>query len=387
MYAAGPGDIVNTFRAWNSGADDSHQVAVTYSGQFFQLCKELGVKGVAVSSNPRVDSVGTEQFVIENRPKKSVSGGMSYHLQQVSYAKGLIETAKREGADILVAAESTGHLFALGWFAPSHLALVLTLHCTLWPQFSPLTRRQRFLNLFNRRLFCKQALAILCISEAIRRQLQVIGGEQIKPVLRFRPCYRRKTFETVAQPVYEREPFSLLFAGRLEENKGIFDLVEIGKKLRNTLQKKVVFDIAGDGSEEKRFKQVVAENGLDDVLHIHGYCHRQKMLDLIEKSHAFIVPTRSEFEEGFNKVVAEAVLNNRPVVTSAVCPAIEDVRPAVVEARPNTIEDYCQGISRLVMDAEFYQEKLAACQVVQEQFYEQRNSWYSQLKEVVEGGL
>jgi glycosyltransferase involved in cell wall biosynthesis len=108
------------------------------------------------------------------------------------------------------------------------------------------------------------------------------------------------------------------------------------------------------------------------------------MLELIRQSHAFIVPTRSEFEEGFNKVVAEAILNNRPVLTSAVCPAIDDVRPAVVEARPNNIDDYCRGVERLVEDSAFYQDKLAACQTVQEQFYDPANSWRAKLKQVVE---
>jgi glycosyltransferase involved in cell wall biosynthesis len=108
------------------------------------------------------------------------------------------------------------------------------------------------------------------------------------------------------------------------------------------------------------------------------------MLELIQNSHAFIVPTRMEFEEGFNKVVAESILNNRPVLTSAVCPAIDDVRAAVVEARPDNVDDYCRGVKRLVEDAAFYQEKVSACQTVQEQFYDQSNSWREKLKLVVE---
>nr|WP_240192083.1 glycosyltransferase family 4 protein [Desulforhopalus vacuolatus] len=390
MYAAGPGDVVKTFQSWNSGKEDLHQVAVTYSGQFFQACRELGVRGVAVSSNPRIDTFKTDQFVVENRPKWSGGGeaqqatGIKYHLQQLSYAKRLVQTAKKQRADVLIAAESTGHLFALDWYSPGDLAIVPTIHCTLWPKFSPVSARQRLLNFFNRSLFTRRAPGILCISEDIRSQLQLIGGNRLRPVHRFYPCYRRETFESIRKPVYYGNTFHILFAGRLEVNKGIFDLVEICTRLKGECKNRIIWDIAGDGSQEDELRRLVTERGIADIFRVHGYCHRSKMLELIQNSHAFIVPTRMEFEEGFNKVVAESILNNRPVLTSAVCPAIDDVRAAVVEARPDNVDDYCRGVKRLVEDAAFYQEKVSACQTVQEQFYDQSNSWREKLKLVVE---
>ncbi|WP_028581605.1 glycosyltransferase family 4 protein [Desulfogranum japonicum] len=387
LYAAGPGDVVKTFQAWDSGVDDPHQVAVTYSGQFFQVCRELGVRGVAVSFNPRADILKNDQFVVENRPKGAMASGISYHRQQLAYAKGLIQIAAKEGADVLVAAESTGHLFSLGWYAPPQLALIPTIHCTLWPKFKPLDTKQRILNFFNRSLFTRRALGILCISEDIRRQLQLIGGSRLRPVHRFRPCYRRETFESVPMPVHDSDTFHILFAGRLETNKGIFDLIEICTRLKAAIKNKVIWDIAGDGSQEGKLRQMVADRGIGHIFRVHGYCHRPKMLELIRHSHAFIVPTRSDFEEGFNKVVAESILNNRPVLTSAVCPAIDDVRPAVVEARPDNVDDYRLGVERLVEDSVFYQDKLSACQRVQQQFYDQENSWRAKMKLAVEGIL
>ena len=37
VYAAGPGDVVGTYRHWKEGRDDPSQVAITYSGQFYDL--------------------------------------------------------------------------------------------------------------------------------------------------------------------------------------------------------------------------------------------------------------------------------------------------------------------------------------------------------------
>ena len=41
LYAAGPGDVIGTYRHWKEGRDDPSQIAITYSGQFYSLCKEL----------------------------------------------------------------------------------------------------------------------------------------------------------------------------------------------------------------------------------------------------------------------------------------------------------------------------------------------------------
>ena len=61
-------------------------------------------------------------------------------------------------------------------------------------------------------------------------------------------------------------------------------------------------------------------------------------------SHAVIVPTTSRFEEGFNMVCAEAILAGRPVITSAVCPALAYIREAAIEVQPDNIDQYYQAI-------------------------------------------
>jgi glycogen(starch) synthase len=383
FYAAGPGDVVKTFQAWQAGHDDDHQVAVTYSSQFFEVCRELGAKGVVVSSNPRVALLRIGQFHIENRPKGQPQTGVRYHLQQLRYVRGLMNTAVSEGADMVVAAESTGHLFTLPWFSPATLALVPTIHCTLWPKYRKLDLRQKILNFLSKPFLARRALATLVISEDVRRQLHLLGGDSLRPVYRFRPYYRRDTFAGIAPPSRGEKNFHILFAGRLEENKGVFDLLDICRRLKPEVQGRVIWHLAGDGSCDEQLRVAVKRLGLEERFIIHGYCHREKMMRLIGQSHAFIVPTTKAFEEGFNKVVAEAVLCSRPVITSAVCPAVDDVRAALVEVAPDDRQDYCRAVERLVEDIDFYQSRQAACQGLQQQFYDPANSWRMQLKTIV----
>ena len=46
-------------------------------------------------------------------------------------------------------------------------------------------------------------------------------------------------------------------------------------------------------------------------------------------------------------VCAEAILANRPLIASAVCPALEDLQEASIEVQPDNIDQYCQAVLRL----------------------------------------
>src|SRR5215212_3777438 len=68
LYAAGPGDVVGTYRHWKERRDDPSQVAMTYSGQFYDLCQSLGAEAYLVSYCPRKDKLVDGTFTVEHRP-------------------------------------------------------------------------------------------------------------------------------------------------------------------------------------------------------------------------------------------------------------------------------------------------------------------------------
>ncbi len=69
FYAAGPGDVVGTFRFWKQGVDDPNETSVFYSSMFFEVCRKLGLKAYIVSSNSNVETLKDGQFMIEHRPR------------------------------------------------------------------------------------------------------------------------------------------------------------------------------------------------------------------------------------------------------------------------------------------------------------------------------
>lgn len=330
-YAAGPGDIVKTFSFWQKGMDDPNQVSVTYSALFFEACRNINARGIAISSCSRADINRTEDFHVENLPKGDAKNGLAFHLQQILYVRNVIRKAAAEGADMLVMADATGHFFPFTWFAPSGMQLAPTLHCKLWSPYKPISIVQKIINRLNRHIFSTRATAVLSASQQIDKQIVDITNNKCRPVYRFLPLYRRALFKLITPPEFSFERFNLLFAGRLETEKGVFDLLQIADELKKQGKNNISIHLCGNGSCETILRKSVKEKYLESNFVIHGFCNQNEMVNHINNCHAFIVPTKTTFVEGFNQVVAEAILSGRPVITSEVCPALEYVLDAVIE--------------------------------------------------------
>jgi glycosyltransferase involved in cell wall biosynthesis len=107
------------------------------------------------------------------------------------------------------------------------------------------------------------------------------------------------------------------------------------------------------------------------------------MKEELRMAHVLIVPTTTDFIEGFNQVVVEGVLAGRPVITSSICPALSYVRDAVVEVAPDDVQGYGDAIVRLREDRGLYEEKRLACLAYQPQFYDLKQSWAAALESVL----
>ena len=144
-----------------------------------------------------------------------------------------------------------------------------------------------------------------------------------------------------------------------------------------------MFDICGSGSALESLRLAASEAKVEENFICHGYCNKPQMREMFGQSHVFIVPTRTDFVEGFNRVVCESILANRPVVTSAVCPALSYVKDAVMEVPPNDIQAYGNALLELYQNPSLYQAKRKACLQVKEQFYDVERSWGAALKSIL----
>lgn len=387
VYAAGPGDVIGTYRHWAAGRDDPAQVAVTYSAQFYDYCRETGASAYVISSHRPRQRIAEGNLIIEHRPISfQRAAAPLYHLGRIISGLRLTISAIRFRASHVIVAHGS-HWFALGllpWFG---VKVVPTLHCVLWPKHRPpQSWIDRMVWLLNRRFFRRRVGTVLSLSNDVTEQVQsMLAGKGLR-IIPFLPSYRPETFGEGFGPPAAAPPFRVLFAGRIEKNKGVFDLLEIASRFAGRGITDVEFDLCGDGSQLEPLRQAALAAGLAERFRLHGHTARPMMMQLYERCHVVIVPTTSDFVEGFNKVVAEGVLAGRPVITSSVCPALEYVRDAVVEVPPDNASAYGEAILQLKQNPVLYETKRLAAKQVREQFYDVNRGWKAALAEALKPG-
>ena len=135
----------------------------------------------------------------------------------------------------------------------------------------------------------------------------------------------------------EQEHLNILFAGRLEPQKGVVVLCKVLKMLAGDAR--FFFTIAGDGSQRTLVEQTLAEIAAEGkplnaelVPPIFGLAGYMQSFDYL------FMP--SEFE-GLSMLSMEASLNRLPVIANA-CPGLADTLPAdwSLLTHGNNIDDY-----------------------------------------------
>ncbi len=135
----------------------------------------------------------------------------------------------------------------------------------------------------------------------------------------------------------QNSKLNILFAGRLEPQKGVTVLCEVLKMLAGDAR--FFFTIAGDGSQRTLVEQTLAEIAAEEkplnaqlVPPIFGLAGYMQSFDYL------FMP--SEFE-GLSMLSMEASLNRLPVIANA-CPGLADTLPAdwTLLAHNNSLNDY-----------------------------------------------
>lgn len=377
FYAIGPGNVVDSYRKWSAGLDCNSETSLTFSGQFFDFCRARGVRAYAVSSHPERETLRDGAFVVENRPKPLANPrGVLFHLNQIWYGLSIIASALRFKADVLVVDSGTTHWFVLSLLGLTRIRVVPSLHNSYWAcGYMPAGKVKRTIRRLDGWFWRKTARASLCVSPECQRQIETLARYQNRPVFQFRCQFRPIDFETVPPPPpHEQRPFRVLFAGRVEREKGVFDLVDIAETFKREAPGQLQIDVCGGGDAFDELRQAIWDRGLTEDIVLHGKLKRPELVACYGRSHAVIVPTRSTFCEGMPMVAAEAILSGRPVITSRLSNALDVLEGALVEAQPDDPASYVTCLRRLMTDATYYQACCQACPTVGRQFYDRNQS-------------
>lgn len=109
--------------------------------------------------------------------------------------------------------------------------------------------------------------------------------------------------------------FRFLFIGRIMKAKGIDELLQAAKKIKEAYPY-VQFDLIGDVEED--YTQQLVELNKKGIIKYHG--HQDDIHSFIKKSHAIVLPS---YHEGTANVLLESASSGRPVLASKVPGCIE----------------------------------------------------------------
>jgi glycogen synthase len=377
LSAIGPGDVVAAYRDWRGAVRTVSETSITFSSQEFAFFAAHGIPFWAISSHPRRESLADGENRIENRPRVSSDlpvSGLAYHALQLRYAASLLVSAIRFRATHAIVDSGSTHWFALALFRLFGIEVLPNFHNVYWPVgHEPQGSVKHAILRLDSVFFRHCVRAALGVSPECGRQVNAMSGGRTV-FFDYRAQFVSGDFGALPRPARPvlAMPMRIMFAGRVEENKGVFDILAICEQLHARHPGRFAFDICGTGGAFDALAAQVAARSLADSVMLHGKLIRPELLKVYGASHLVIVPTRSTFCEGLPMVCAEAVIAGRPVLTSRLSNALDALRGALVEAREDDPADYAAQIEALADDPARYARLVQHTASVSAQFTDAR---------------
>lgn len=146
---------------------------------------------------------------------------------------------------------------------------------------------------------------------------------------------------------------NILFLGRLEKTKGVFETLRAFQILLNK-NKQVTLTFAGSGPEEMVLKEIVQNEGIKNVSFL-GFVRNDEKIKAFTRSDIFILPS---YTEGIPTSLLEAMAFGIPIITRPVGGIpdffVEDSMGYLIESKnPN---DFAEKIDRLYSNRNKWEE-------------------------------
>ena len=337
------------------GASAGGETSVTFSRQLVRLLEERGHDAMLVSSHPRADRLDLGRIVLVNEPRRhEAARGLGFYRSRIAYAQHLAKMAYRSGAELAVIDSGTTCPFALRAFHRYGIKVAVNFHNVRWADgFAPTRPIGRLVRALDSNFFRKQTVAAMGCSPACADQVRADGASTL-PYFGWTAQYDSSGFPdpSVAfnQVVQPAKPLALLFVGRVEASKGVFDLITVAKGLRDRGLGNSHITFCGDGSALEPLRAAIAASDVADMMTVRGRLGRAELMAAYAASDLVVVPTRAAFTEGMPLVCAEAMLAFRPVLTSRISNAVPVLGDAMMEAIPQDPASYVEQIERFARD-------------------------------------
>ncbi|WP_441791846.1 glycosyltransferase family 4 protein [Leifsonia sp. YAF41] len=210
---------------------------------------------------------------------------------------------------------------------------------------SPVIRLgSRIVDLTMGRVILKRATAVLAVSQPVAKF--VFDLAKVPSVI-FYNALQMENWPNAGSP---QRPRSIVFLGRLVPGKGWETFVDVAASLiREWGHPELSVRILGDGPDAAAVKARVADAGIADSTHLHGYADVGVIRESLKDS-VFVNP--SELAEGFQITLLEAAAAGAQIVSYPV-PSVEPLREdgaPVWEVTRRTLPDLIASVDEALRD-------------------------------------
>lgn len=154
-----------------------------------------------------------------------------------------------------------------------------------------------------------KGITLVPLSHYVQDQLILNGFHKDKTVAI--PNIAKHLEKTMTVPKASIPTF--VYGGRIEKEKGIWDLVAAAKMLKTEIPSPFVLKIAGMGSEFEALQDYVKKNNLTYIT-ILGQIEPSKVLALYQEAWAIVAPSR--WPEPFGRFIQESITTGTPVIAT-----------------------------------------------------------------------
>lgn len=193
---------------------------------------------------------------------------------------------------------------------------------------------------------CRSADALVTVSSAFVKMLQQYGLNE--HIYCLPNCVE---FPELFRTEQHHNKLRLVFVGRINEVKGIYDVLECLHKYKEQLQDKVELHIGGIGDEE-RFLKMMTDYNLSSMIVQHGWVVGKEKEDLFCSSDVFIHPSRFE---SFGIAILEAMSYGLPVITTLIggIPDFFENKKSGVAVTPGNVDEIYEAILLFLNDRSY----------------------------------
>ena len=372
-FGAGPGDAVGTFDYWAQGKFDPRVPVIAFSTQFYSLIAQLQAHALILHEYAKGPAVPDSRFRFVTAARDRNGPGWRYHLNSSLFSlKVLAHLWKYRPHVVLLGTDAPTFLLAL---LPPGSRLILTAPNTYWSMGPrPTTLRARLRQRLIRVGLWRMRGAV-CISPACKAQMEELIGPS-EDILIDEPQILRAHVPALTSRTEGAPVRRLLFLGRIETEKGIYDLLAAFETLSQEYPD-ATLEFAGDGSQAQELADAVKRSAAP-VRYL-GRLSADEVHAKLAQIDLLICPTRSQFNEGLAFVVIEAAVHGVPSLVSSNVPAKDLLAGSVLEYPVDDVSAMQARLRALLADPEIATQLRKGLAPAREAFFDRSKSWGTQL--------